>query len=196
MKRLASLLAIASLSFGLTPPAAPAPPTAPAPLPGDSVLRIAGDFTDQSNRRFTLADRRGTPQLIAMFYGSCQSACPLLIEAGMGITRALSAAERERLRVLLVTLDPARDTPAALAVLAREHHVDNTRWTLARTSDTTVRRLAAALDVRYRQLANGDFNHTTAWVLLDANGRILARSEEMAASPDAKFLGTLRTALR
>ena len=168
----------------------------PAPLPGDSVLQIAGTFTDQSNRTFHLVDRRGTPQLISMFYGSCQSICPLLIETGAAITHALSPAERRRLNVLLVTLDPARDSPKVLAQVAHDHRVDLARWTLARTDQRVVRQLAAALDVRYRKLESGDFNHTTVWVLLDANGRMVARTENLTIEPDATFVAAVRSTLR
>lgn len=61
----------AALLLGASP--MPAHAAAPAPLPGDSVLQLPGEFTDQSAQRFTLAARRGHPQLVGMFYASCQS---------------------------------------------------------------------------------------------------------------------------
>ena len=79
---------------------------AQAPLPGDSVLQLPGVFVDQASRRFTLASRRGQPQLISMFYANCQSVCPLLIETSTAVMNALEPAQRSRLRVLLVSLDP------------------------------------------------------------------------------------------
>jgi protein SCO1/2 len=169
---------------------------APAPaLPGDSVLNIAGRFTGQDGRSFTLRQRRGGPQLIAMFYSSCQLVCPMLIETGMAADRALSADERSRLRVLLVSLDPDRDSVAALRQAAQAHRIDTRRWTLARTDALTVRRLAAALDVRYRQLVNGEYNHTSALLLLDGEGRILARTDRLGADPEPQFLTAMRAAL-
>lgn len=109
--------------------------------------------------------------------------------------RALSPQERGRLRVLMVSLDPARDSAQRLAELASAHRLDTTQWTLARADEELTRRFAAVLDIRYRQLAGGDFNHTAALTLLDAEGRIVARTENVGATPDAEFLAALRRTL-
>ena len=170
--------------------------TAATPLPGDSVLRVPAKFTDQDGKAFTLAQRRGGVQLVTMFYSSCPYACPLIIDTGKGIDHALGAAERAKLRVLLLSLDPARDTPAKLSALATKRKIDRARWTLATTDAGGVRQTAAALGIRYRQLANGEFNHSSVMILLDADGRILARTETIGPQPDPEFLAAVRKALR
>ena len=166
-----------------------------ASLPAESVLQLPGTFTAQDSHAFTLAERRGKPQIVAMFYSSCKFMCPLLVDSARGVDHALTASERAQLAVLFVSIDPARDTPAVLATLAAKRKLDLQRWTLARTDETTVRKLAALLGVRYRKLADGDFNHTSALILLDANGRILARTEKMGAVPDPTFLKAVKAVL-
>ena len=89
--------------------------------------------------------------------------------AGIPWLHALTPADRERLGILLISMDPARDNAAALTSVARKRKLDPTRWTLARTEPASVRRIAALLGVRYRELADGEFNHSSALVLLDAN---------------------------
>jgi protein SCO1/2 len=130
-----------------------------------------------------------------MFYSSCKYACPLLIDSGKGVDHALSAAERAKLRVLYVSLDPARDQPKVLAALAVQRKLDRTRWTLATSDAAGVRRTAAVLGVRYRQLANGEFNHSSMLVLLDAEGRIVARTEKLGPIADPEFLKQVRATL-
>jgi protein SCO1/2 len=76
--------------------------------------------------------------------------------------------------VLLVSFDPANDTPARLQQVAREHHLD-ARWTLASATDGDARTLAAVLDVHYRKLGDGSFAHDSVVVALDADGRPIAR---------------------
>ena len=169
---------------------------ATAPLPGDSVLRVPANFKDQDGKAFTLAQRRGGVQLVTMFYSSCPYACPLIIDTGKGVDHALAPAERARLRVLLLSLDPVRDTPAKLSALAAKRKIDTARWTLATTDAGGVRQTAAVLGIRYRQLANGEFNHSSVMILLDADGRILARTEKIGAQPDPAFLAAVRSALR
>lgn len=182
------LLALLMLALPLTAMAA-------AALPGDSVYLLDDAFSDQQGHAFHLADRRGKPQLVAMFYTSCRYICPLIVDSAKGVEHALAPAERARLGVLLVSLDPARDDTAALASVARKRKLDPARWTLARTDAGTVRRVAALLGVRYRALADGEFNHTSALVLLDAEGRVLARTERLGPVPDPTFLAAVKAAL-
>ena len=182
------LLAVLLLALPFTGQAADA-------LPGDSVYLLDDAFSDQAGKPFKLADRRGRPQLVAMFYTSCRYICPLIVDSAKGVEHALSPAERARLGVLLVSLDPARDDTAALASVARKRKLDPARWTLARTDAGAVRRVAALLGVRYRALADGEFNHSSALVLLDAEGRVLARTERLGPVPDPAFLAAVKAAL-
>ena len=44
--------------------------------------------------------------------------------------------------------------------------------------------------------ADGDFNHTSVLVLLDADGRIVARTERIGGTPDPAFVAAVRETLR
>lgn len=167
----------------------------PAPLPGDSVLQIDNLFTNQDGRHFKLAERRGKPQLVAMFYTSCKYICPLIIDSAKGVENSLTPAEKKKLSIMLISMDPARDTPEALMYIVNKRKLDTTRWTLARTDEKGVRTLAALLGVRYRVLADGEFNHTSALILLDAEGRVVARTETLGPKPDPQFLAAVRKTL-
>ena len=168
----------------------------PAPLPGDSVYRLSVPLTDARGRVQDWGTLRGKPRIVAMFYTSCQYMCPLIVETAKAVERALPATERDRGSVVLISLDPATDTPAALREMARERNVDARRWTLAAPRPDDVRKVAGVLGVRYRALGNGDFNHTSALVLLDAQGRIVARTERMGTTPDPAFVAAVRAQLR
>ena len=194
------LCASGGASAGGAMPARPARPSMPAAspassLPSDSVLRLDGRFTDQDGKSFAMPARRGRAQLVTMFYSSCKYMCPLIVDTGLGVDHALSAAERAKLRVLLVTLDPARDDVKTLDALASKRKLDRQRWTLARTDAAGVRRTAAVLGIRYRALANGEFNHSSVLILLDRDGRIVARTDRMGRVPDPAFLAKVRATL-
>jgi protein SCO1/2 len=182
---------VASLpGSGAAASAAPA-----APLPGDSVYQLPLPLTDQHGKHRDWSSRRGQPQLVAMFYSSCRYICPLIVESGKAVDRALTPAQRARLGVMLISMDPARDTPARLAALARERRIDDRRWMLASPKPADVRSVAGVLDVRYRQLSDGEFNHTSALILLDANGRIVARTDQMGSNVDPAFIAKVRSVL-
>ena len=185
------MLRLWALLAALAPSIAAAAPSA---LPADSLYRVDVSMTDARSQRFALGDRRGHPQVVSMFYTSCAFTCPMLIEGAKAVRAALTADERARLRMTLVTVDPSRDTPAVLARTARERDLDPATWTLAAPAPHDVPRVAGLLGIRYRALANGDFNHTTALVLLDADGRIAARTERVGGKPDAAFVAAARRA--
>ena len=188
--RLLAALMLAPLLLAL-----PLPAPAATELPGDSLYLLQDGFSDQSGTAFQLADRRGKPQVVAMFYTSCRYICPLIVDSAKGVEHALTPAERARMGVLLISMDPARDDTAALASVARKRKLDPARWTLARTDAGTVRRVAALLGVRYRELADGEFNHSSALVLLDAEGRVVARTERLGPVPDPAFLAAVKSTL-
>jgi protein SCO1/2 len=168
----------------------------PKPLPTDSVYQLPAPLVDQHARAADWRTRRGHPQLVAMFYTSCQYMCPLLVDSGLAVQRELAEAQRAKLDVLFVSIDPARDTPAVLASVAARRRLDPARWTLARPRPGDVRAIAGVLGVRYRALAGGDFNHTSALVLLDGEGRIVARTEKMGSVGDPEFMAAVRKLLR
>jgi len=165
------------------------------PLPSDSIYQLDARMTDQGGRTTTLAARRGRVQLVSMFYTSCRYICPLIIDSGLAIEKQLTPAEKTRLGVTLVSMDPKRDGADALMRVASRRKLDLTRWTLLAPKPGDVRTIAGMLGIRYRELADGEFNHTSALVLLDAQGRILARTEKMSGTPDPEFVSAVRKAL-
>lgn len=174
--------------------AAAAPQGRSAPLPRDSVYQLPLVLTDQAGRAADWRTRRGAPQVVAMFYTSCQYICPLIVDSGKAVEKSLAPAQRDRLKILLISMDPKRDTPAALQHIVDKRQLDTTRWTLAAPPQDGVRAVAGVLGVRFRELADGEFNHTSALLLLDADGRILARTEQVGSKPDPDFLAAVRTA--
>jgi protein SCO1/2 len=166
-----------------------------APLPRDSVYQRPATLTDQNGKSWDWRSRRGTPQVVAMFYTSCQYVCPLIVDSGKAVERALTEAERAKLGILLISMDPARDDPEALMSVARKRKLDEARWSLASPTQDNVRGVAGVLGVRYRQLADGEFNHTSALVLLDRDGRIVARTEQIGSQVDPEFVAEVRRVL-
>jgi protein SCO1/2 len=189
-------LCAAGCAFAASPAAVPTQPAtvAAAALPGNSIYQLAVPLTDQSGRTSQLDERRGHPMLVAMFYTSCKFVCPMLIEALRETEAKLSPEDRKELSILMVSIDPAHDTVAVLKQTADERHLDAAHWTLARTDATHLRKLAAVLGVQYRALANGDFNHTSSLILVDADGRIAGRTNRLGDA-DPAFVKLVKASL-
>ena len=165
------------------------------PLPRDSVYQLEAPLTDQSGRRLTLAAKRGQVQVVVMFYTACSYICPTIIDTVLDLDRRLTAAERSRLGVLLISLDPRRDDPTALHAAATKRGLDLARWTLVQPQAADVRAIAGVLGVRFRVLADGELNHTGVLVLLDTEGRIISRSDKTSGAVDLVFLARVRSVL-
>lgn len=149
-------------------------PAGAAPA-GESVYQLHLDLEDQQGRRSGFDVMRGHPVLVALFYSSCPNACPMLVRRVRQVEEKLSPGARADLRVLLISMDPAKDTPAELRGAAARHEVDGARWRLTRTSEEEVRMVAAVLGVKYRRLADGSYNHSSVLTLLDREGAVAGR---------------------
>ncbi len=189
------MAALAALVAGAWLLAASGGVVAGTPLPGDSVYQLELPLTGQDGRTRDWDTLRGKPRLVSMFYTSCQYICPLIVDSGKAIERALTPAQRDRLGIVLISMDPARDDPAALEAVATKRKLDGDRWWLAAPREGDVRSVAGVLGIRYRKLADGEFNHTSALVLLDAEGRIVARTDQVGTRPDQAFVAATRTLL-
>ncbi|WP_413975324.1 SCO family protein [Stenotrophomonas acidaminiphila] len=190
------------LALGVSPvlnaadaPVAPVAPVAPAAsLPGQSLYHLQVTLTDQHGASVPWASLRGRPQLVSMFYGNCHLMCPLIIESAKAVQKQLPADQRTRLDVDMLTLDPVRDTPAALAEIAQRHRAPD-EWRFLRPAEGDVRALANLLDVRYRFRDDGSINHTSVLVLLDAEGRVRARSEVQGVAADPEMVAAISAVL-
>ena len=167
---------------------------AATPLPGDSVYQLNVQLTRQDGQGQTLAARRGRPQLVTMFYTTCTMVCPMIIDTVKLTRKAIDEPARDQLDVLAVSFDPARDDVATLRKYADTRKLDPRHWTLARAEPQTVLQLAALLGVQYRQLPDGDFNHSSTLILLDADGRIVARTDVIGRL-DPQFVAAVRELL-
>ena len=167
---------------------------ATAPLPKDSVYQLDTAITDQDGAVARLPTLRGKVRVVSMFYANCPYVCPMIVETIKRTEQGLAPQQLARLGVTLFTLDPERDTPEALKQVARERRLDESRWRLERTGAAEVRKLAAVLGIQYRQLENREFNHSSALVLLDADGRVLARTSTIGEI-DPEFVAAVKKAL-
>ncbi|HVK86531.1 MAG TPA: SCO family protein [Kofleriaceae bacterium] len=182
-----SFVLLAACAAGAPPDRAPAPEarpraearqseTAPSTERAPSIYELPVGLRDADGREIGLDVARGGPVLIAMFYASCPVACPVLIDEMKHVVTELEPDAQAKVRMLLVSFDPARDTPAVLRTLARERGLDD-RWTVAVASDADARALSAALGIKYRKLENGEFYHGATIVVLDPEGRPIARTD-------------------
>ncbi|GGA09691.1 SCO1/SenC family protein [Blastomonas marina] len=114
MPRTASLLALLSLSLAACSPAADVPAEEP-PLAG---ARIGGDFTLTSGagEEVSWSDFAGQYRMVYFGYTSCPDVCPYDTQRMVRARQAyLEENPDTEIAAIFITVDPARDTPEALA---------------------------------------------------------------------------------
>ncbi len=143
---------------------------APAALPSGYPRQaaIAPDFTlvDQHGKKISLRGLAGRPVIVTFVFAHCQTLCPVIVEA---IKRAAPGGAA----VLLVTLDPWRDTPGALPGLARQWALPPGFHVLSSRTVDDVLRVVRAYDVPFeRDAQTGDIVHPGLVFVIDPRGRI------------------------
>jgi protein SCO1 len=165
-----------------------------APFPDASLYQLSSTWTTDAGKRVRLGDLAGKRRLFALFFGHCESSCPMALGRLKALEAKLPADWHRRAGMVLVTLDPNRDGTQALADFRRRMDLGREGWTLLRGGSEDTRELAMLLGVAYRpSAANGGIEHNSVLALLDSSGAVLKRYE--GADPGAEFLEELRKAL-
>jgi protein SCO1 len=128
-------------------------------------------LVNQDGDRLHLADLTGRPALVTFAFGNCHDICPLVVENARAARD--EAFGQGGAFLVVVTLDPWRDTPTRLPALAE-------RWALASPSDHilsgSIEEVEAVLDAwqvgRTRDPRTGDVAHPSLTYLLDETGTI------------------------
>lgn len=150
---------------------------------GPSIYDLDLSLTDHEGRTLTLPDLRGQVLVAAMIYSTCTSVCPRVTEDMKGIEKQISNQDREDVGFVLFSLDPGRDTPAALRRFAGEHALDLSRWRLFASSEDGVRDLSAVLGVKYQTEDNGEIAHSAMIFIVDREGVVRHRQVGLRQDP-------------
>ena len=150
---------------------APAVSLSNPPLTARSLYQLDTAWTNDAGATVSLATLRGRPVVAAMFFASCEYACPIIVSEMKRLGDTLPADVRERAQFVLVSFDSARDTPAALKAY-RERMALGANWTLLHGEPAAVQELAMLLGVKYSQDARGQFSHSNLITVLNPEGEV------------------------
>jgi len=147
-------------------------------------------LTDQQGAPFSSDDLGGRLALADFIYTSCQDACPLLTANMARVQEQLKADGRLGQKVVLLSfsLDPERDTPAALRAYGERFGVDASGWKMLTGSKEALEQAAEAFKLGRPILLpptqqNPAINlaHSNRVVLVDTSGQVRAyyRGDEL-----------------
>jgi protein SCO1/2 len=136
--------------------------------------RSPGEFSliDQNNAQFTAARLQGAPTLVYFGYTHCPDVCPVTM---LQLAQVVKSGVVPGLRVVFISVDPARDTPTQLAQYVHAFDPDFIGLTgTAAMLQTVAQRFGVAF-LRV-DLPGGDYSmdHSSTLFLMDARGHNVA----------------------
>jgi protein SCO1/2 len=153
---------------------------------------IGGPFTltDHTGKRVTDADFKGKPTLIYFGFTYCPDVCPTSLLLMQTAVEQLGKDAAQRVNMILISVDPERDTPETL-----QDYVGNFGPTMIGLTGTReeIAAVAKAYRVYYKKVESKDgapylVDHSSIFYLLDRRGRFVrhfthqSRAEDIAAA--------------
>lgn len=141
------------------------------PLPAEYPRQAAPapDFSlvDQRGVTLSISELKGRPVVLTFVFAHCQTLCPVVVDTLKHVSRASAPV------VLLVTLDPWRDTPSALPGIADRWELPVGFHVLSSRRVEDVLRVADRYGVTFRRdERTGDIVHPGLVFVIDADGRL------------------------
>lgn len=147
--------------------------------------RAAPEFAliDHRGQTVRLSDFRGRAVALTFIYTNCPDVCPLTAENLRVAYELLPAEARNRVALVAVTLDPARDSQQALQEFTAIHRLtDNPAWFALRGDAATLEQIwqaygiypgtsEATLGSLDMPMAGGGMGHTDGIYFVDPEGR-------------------------
>jgi protein SCO1 len=130
-------------------------------------------LTSQRGQTITRADLLGQPAIVDFIFTTCPGVCPILTERLKDLGTRLPL---DQIRLVSLTVDPARDTPEALAAYATKHQADP-RWFFLTGPEAVLYPLIrdgfkVVIDPAPRQEGAEAIVHSNRFVLVDRFGQI------------------------
>jgi protein SCO1/2 len=140
-------------------------------------------LTDQNGRPRKFSSLAGRPAFVFFGFTSCPDVCPTTLRK-LALIKSAHAGELAGIRVVFISVDGERDTPAVMKDYLQSFSKDFVGLT-ARSEE--VRKLALSLSAPFfkNPPRNGEYNveHASRVFALDKHGRL--RAELYDASPEA-----------
>ena len=151
------------------------------------------ELTDHTGKPRRLEDFRGKAVVLFFGFTHCPDVCPTTLAEIAQAVKSLGA-DAERVQVLMVSVDPERDTPESLGKYVTAF---DPRFLALRGDLEATRKVAGEFKIYFEKAKSGDsytVNHSVQSYVIDPQGRLrlLVRHDRIAQD----LAADLRTVLR
>lgn len=145
-------------------------------------------LTSQDGETFSGRSLKGHVWVADFIYTTCPGPCPRMTSQMSALQKA--TASTPDIRLVSFTVDPAHDTPPALAAYASKNHANPARWTFLTGKQEALQALSR--DAFHLSDVDSSMNHSTRFVLVDQKGRIRGYYGTMTGDPVAQLAADAR----
>lgn len=132
---------------------------------------------------------KGKVTILTFAFAHCSTICPVLIKDSLEALRRL---DHPKTQVVVITIDPWRDTPSSLPSLVKTWSFTENSFLLSGKPDEVLKTLQGFQIINERDLKTGDVTHAAQVMIVDQNAKIqysfLNPSPEWLASASLRLL--------
>lgn len=147
---------------------------------------------DQTGKVVSPARFRGKQIMLNFIFTRCQVArmCPLATENMRVAQRKAKEAGVDDVEFISITLDPEYDTPGVLLTYAKQRGIDTSNFSFLTGPESAIKDLLTQFGV-IAKFEGSILNHTVSTLLINAEGKIIWRTDGSQWSPD-EFVSKMR----
>ena|SRR6218665_344478 len=147
-----------------------------------SIYNLPSKWTTQDGKDIELKSLRGNVLVMVMIYTSCKAACPRLVADMRDIESKLDKKYKQKVKLILVSIDPNTDTPEKLKSFAIENKMNQDPWIFLRSTEENTREFAAVLAVNYKKISPIDFSHSNIISVFNPEGELVFQQEGLGVN--------------
>ena len=138
------------------------------------------EFTNQDNELISNKTYEGKVYVLEFFFASCPTICPKMHQSLLKVQDEFYG--NPDFGIVSITIDPKRDTPERLKKYAQDHNATLKNWHFLTGDIDSIYKLANEgfkLYAGENEEAEGGFEHSGLFALIDKDGYIRSRTVKM-----------------
>ena len=150
-----------------------------------SIFLLDSKWQNQDAEELQLKDLKGKNLVMVMIFTSCRTACPILVADMKKVHDKIEKNKLKDTSLILISIDPANDTPEVLKKFAAERNMDSQPWIFLRSDEESTREFANVLAVKYKKISPIEFSHSNIISVFNRNGELVSQEEGSGINSDA-----------